>query len=515
MKIFSAKQLAEADAKTIEVQQIDFDMLMERVGIQVSKWLDSNLKGSEVPIHIFCGIGNNGGDGLVVARLLIEKNYNVHTYIVNYSDKRSENFLKNYSRIKDVTKKWPILLKDAEELPSINKEDIIVDAMFGTGLNRPPKVWVKKIIEYINESNAYVLSVDMPSGLYADQAQKKSDVIIEANFILTFGAPKLSFFLPETALYAKYFNVLDIGLDADYLNSLQPLAQLISKRDAQNFYKPRQKAGHKGNYGHCVIIAGSYGKIGAAVLSATAAFRMGAGLVTASIPKCGYEVLQTTLPEAMVITDAEVQKLSSISLPFQPDAMAIGMGIGKDKVTVNALEKFLKSCEIPIVIDADALNIISENKSFLKLIPKNSVLTPHPGELERLIGEWSDDYDKIEKTKKFASDNDVIILIKGSYSITVFQNNLYINTSGNVGMATGGSGDVLSGMIAGLISQGYDPLVSTVFGVYQHGVAGDISSEENSVEATLAGDIVNNIGQAYVELFQQEEVPQKETEAKK
>ncbi len=514
MKIFSAKQLAEADVKTIETQDIDSDMLMERAGMQVFSWLDANLKGSEVPIHIFCGIGNNGGDGLVVARLLLEKKYTVNTYIVNYSDKRSENFLKNYARIKEVTKKWPTLLTDAEELPPIAKEDIIVDAMFGTGLNRPPKVWVKKVIQYINDSNAYVLAIDMPSGLYADQAQKKSDVIIEANFILTFGAPKLSFFLPETAKYASYFNVLDIGLDAEYLNSLKPLAQLISKRDAQNFYKSRQKAGHKGNYGHCAIIAGSYGKIGAAVLSANAAYRMGAGLVTAFVPKCGYEIIQSTLPEAMVLTDENEKNISEIILPFKPDSIAIGMGIGTEKITVKALEGFLTSCEIPIVIDADALNILAENKKLLKLIPKNSVLTPHPGELKRLVGKWTDDYDKIEKSKKFASDNEVILLIKGSYSITIFQDNLYINTSGNVGMATGGSGDVLSGMIAGLISQGYDSLVATVFGVYQHGVAGDIASNQNGFEATLAGDIINNIGQAYVELFQQDEEENPENKKK-
>lgn len=505
MKIFSAKQLSETDQKTTEKQEIHSSDLMERAGIQVFNWLDSNLKNSQVPIHVFCGIGNNGGDGLVVARLLIEKGYNVQSYIVNYSDKRSENFLLNYNRFKNITKNWPVMMTSKDDFPKLASEDIIVDAIFGTGLNRPPKSWVKNLIVYINSIGAYKLAIDMPSGLYANRAQESFDSIIKANTILTFGTPKLSFFMPDTLSFAPYFEILDIGLDTDHLESLQALAQLIHHGDAQLMYKPREKGGYKGDYGHTVIVAGSYGKIGAAYLSAHAAYKIGAGLVTAFIPKCGYNILQNSLPEAMVLTDLDEMFISEINIPFEPDAVAIGMGIGTNKLTVKALKIFLGKMKKPLVIDADALNIISENTGFLKLIPKNSVLTPHPGELKRLIGVWKDDYDKLDRAKKFANEYNLVLVIKGANTMVIYNKNIYINTTGNFGMATGGSGDVLSGVIAGLISQGYDPLLAAIFGVYQHGMAGDIASQKLSYEAMLAGDIIDNLGRAYIHLFQKDE----------
>lgn len=504
MKIFSSQQLYEADKVTIKKQELTPIALMERAATQIFNWLHQRLKGSQVPIHIFCGIGNNGGDGLALGRLLIENGYNVKTYILNFSDKRSKEFLVNYDKIKNVTKDWPLLMTGEDDFPTIGKEDIVVDAIFGIGLNRPPKGWVKKLILSLNNSEAFKLSIDIPSGLYAEKALEDKEAVINADHTLTFQAPKLSFFLPETGSFVSSFDVLDIGLDAEFLHGTEPLAQLISKPEAQLFYKPRKKFSYKNTYGHTLIIAGSYGKMGAAVMSSAAAFRIGAGLVTAFVPKCGYDILQTRIPEAMVITDANEKIISDISLDIKPKAVAIGMGIGKDKTTVNALEKFLKSTKAALVIDADGLNILSENKSLLKLLPKNTVLTPHPGELKRLIGEWKDDYEKLEKTRKFSEKYKVIILIKGTYTFTIFGDKQYINTSGNPGMATAGSGDALSGVIVGLLSQGYDPLLASVFGVYLHGSAGNIASEKMGFEAVMAGDIIENIGEAYIKLFQKE-----------
>lgn len=516
MKIFSAEQLYKADKSTLEKQQITSEELIEHAGTQLFRWLNDKLKGAPIPIRIFCGIGDNGGDGLVLGRLLIENDYNVIVYVVNCSDKRSQNFLYNYQKIKAITKtEQRILMKGEDDFPEINDDDFIVDAIFGIGLNRCPGGWVKKLIKYLNKNKAFKLAIDIPSGLFPNSANKDLDAIFKADHTLTFQAPKLSFFLPETASYVGNFDVLDIGLDRDFLHKTNPLAQLISKTEAQRFYKPREKFGHKGTYGHALIIAGSYGKMGAAVLSSAAAFRIGAGMVTAFIPKCGYNILQTTIPEAMVITDREEKFLSDISLEFEPSAIGVGMGIGKHEDTVKALENLFKTNKTPFVIDADALNNISENKELLKLLPKNSILTPHPGELKRLIGKWKNDFEKLEKVKKFSNKHEVVVVIKGAYSIIVFGDQLYINTTGNPGMGTAGSGDALSGILTGLLSQGYDSLLASVFGVYMHGRAGDIAAGQMGYEAVLAGDIIDNLPNAYIDLFQTEKVERAPKEPEK
>src|SRR5690606_28998733 len=255
MKIFSAAQLYEADKTTVEKQKITSADLMERAGTQIFQWLHQRLNGAPVPIHIFCGIGDNGGDGLVVGRLLTEHGYNVIVYVVNCSDKRSKNFLLNYDKIKNMTKNWPLLMKGEDDFPEINSEDIIVDAIFGIGLNRCPGGWVKKLIQYLNESKAFKLAVDIPSGLYSNAPLEDKEAVLKANHTLTFQAPKLAFFLPETAVFAPSFDVLDIGLDLEFLHNAEPLAQLISKPEAQHFYQAREKFGHKGTYGHALIVA--------------------------------------------------------------------------------------------------------------------------------------------------------------------------------------------------------------------------------------------------------------------
>ncbi|MCZ4320002.1 NAD(P)H-hydrate dehydratase [Aequorivita viscosa] len=505
MKVFSAEQLYNADNVTIEKQGITSEALMERAGKQIFQWLHKHLNGAPVPIRIFAGIGNNGGDGLVIGRLLIEHGYDVVVYVVNCSDKRSDNFLHNYNKIKNVTKNWPILMKSEADFPKINDDDFIVDAIFGIGLNRCPGGWVKKLILHLNQSKAFKLAVDIPSGLYPNLPIEDKNAVLKADHTITFQTPKLAFFQPETAAYVSNFDVLEIGLDIQFLQSVEPLAQLIAKPQAQLFYKQRNKFDHKGTFGHVFIVAGSYGKLGAAVLSTKAAFKAGTGMVTTFIPKCGYNILQTTVPEAMVITDKEEEFISDIAFDFEPSAIAIGMGIGKNTATVEALKKVFQNKDTPFVIDADALNIISENKTLLKLLPKNSVLTPHPGELKRLIGTWKNDYHKLEKAKKFSEKYKVVLIIKGAYTVIVYGSKLYINTTGNPGMGTAGSGDALSGIIAGLLSQGYDALLAAVFGVYLHGKAGDIAGAHLGIDAVMAGDIINNVSEAYLELFKMDE----------
>jgi len=511
MKIFSSEQLNQADKLTTEKQQISSTDLMERAGSQVFNWLHHRMQGAQVPIHIFCGIGNNGGDGLVVGRLLIESGYNVHMFVVNCSDKRSSDFLTNYGRIKNVSKSWPLLMTSEKDFPKIKEEDIIIDAIFGIGLNRCLDSWVLKLVQYLNALKSFKLAIDMPSGLYANSPQEDLDAILKANHTLTFQAPKLSFFLPDTGKLVPYFEVLDVGLDPDYLLKTEPLANLISKTEAHGFYKQREKFAHKGDYGHALIIGGSYGKIGAAVLAAKGAFRSGAGLVSCFIPKCGYSILQTALPEAMVITDDNEASITSISIGFEPKVIGIGMGIGTAAETIGALEDLLKKTKSPMVLDADALNCISMETSLLKIIPKNSILTPHLGELERLIGKWTNDYDRLRKVKEFSRKHEVIVVVKGANSMIVKEDELFINTSGNPGMATAGSGDVLSGVICGLLSQGYEPLIAAVFGVYLHGSAGNLITQEIGFEALMASDISNYLGKAYLALFEQEQAQIEET----
>jgi hydroxyethylthiazole kinase-like uncharacterized protein yjeF len=512
MKIFSSEQLNQADKITTEKQQISSVDLMENSGNQVFDWLHQRMQGAQVPIHIFCGIGNNGGDGLVVGRLLIENGYNVNMFVVNYSDKRSSDFLTNYDRIKNVTKSWPLLMTSENDFPKIEEEDIVIDAIFGIGLNRCLDTWVLKLVHYLNSLKSFKLAIDMPSGLYANAPQEDMEAVVKANHTLTFQAPKLSFFLPETGKLVTYFEVLDVGLDPEYLFEAEPLAHLISKQEALEFYKQREKFTHKGDYGHTLIIGGSYGKMGAAILAAKGAFRAGAGLVSCFVPKCGYSVLQTALPEAMVITDKNDVYISSISLDFEPKVIGIGMGIGTASETIVALEKLLERTKSPMVLDADALNCLSQKTSLLKIIPKNSILTPHLGELERLIGKWKNDYDRLIKVKYFSRKYGVIVVVKGANSLIVNDDKLFINTSGNPGMATAGSGDVLSGVICGLLSQGYEPLTAAIFGVYLHGSAGNLITQEIGFEALMASDISNYLGKAYLALFEQEPAPLGETQ---
>lgn len=495
----------EADKATEAKEGITSIDLMERAARQVFTWIDQQLKGSQVPIHIFCGIGNNGGDGLALGRMLLEKGYTVDCFVVNYSDNRSKCFLINYDRYKNTTKNWPTLLKKEADFPELSNEGIVVDAIFGIGLNRPLEGWVKKLIQYINAAGAYTLSIDVPSGLFVDAATPDFDAVIKANLTLTFQAPKLAFFLPETAGFTESFQILDIGLDAEFLSETPTTAKLILKNDAQHMYLPKRKFDHKGTNGHALILGGSKGKMGAVTLASKACLRSGAGKVSAYIPQCGEIIIQTSVSEAMVITDASNNQITHWNIPECFQAIGLGIGLGTHSDTLKGFSEFLKNQKSPLVLDADALNLISNNKELLNEIPPKSVLTPHPGELQRLLGEWSDDFDKLNKTKALSKKLDCIILIKGAHTITVYQDNLYLNSTGNPGMATAGSGDVLTGIITGLMAQGYDSLIATIFGVYLHGSAGDIVSQYQGFNSMIAGDLIDYLGEAFLALFRREE----------
>ncbi|MEP3208656.1 MAG: NAD(P)H-hydrate dehydratase [Maribacter sp.] len=503
MKLFSGEQIYAADKFTIAKQQISSDILMERAAVQIFNWIHTRMQGAPVKIHLFCGIGNNGGDGIALARHLQEHGYDIAVYVVNYSKTRSKDFLINLERLKD-RKIWPEFLDADSPLPTIGKDDIIVDAIFGIGLNRSPDPWVVNLMGHLHKTEAFILSVDIPSGLFTDRAPSDENAIIKANFVLSFQTPKLVFFLPDTGSYIDQWEVLDIGLDPEYLMTTETAYDLIGKHDVLPFYIPRKKYSHKGTYGHAMVVGGSKGKIGAVILASKACLKSGAGLVTAYVPDCGYVPLQTALPEAMVLTEGE-EVISSIDFEMVPSVIGIGVGLGTHDNTTKAFSDFLEKNQKPLVIDADGVNILGKNKDLLKKLPSQTILTPHPKELERLIGKWKDDFDKLKKTKTFSKKYNCIVVIKGAHSITVYDDKGYINTTGNPGMATAGSGDALTGIITGLIAQGYAPLKAAIFGVYLHGKAGDIAVEETAYQALTASDIVGGIGKAFIDLFKMPE----------
>lgn len=509
MKIFSTKQIYEAAAATIAKEGIPSYNLMERAGGYIYQWMHQRLQGQPVPIKVFCGIGNNAGNGLVVARLLLKNGYNVDTYIVNCSDKRSPDFLKAYDALKSEVKKWPEIIKSAEDFPVISPQDIVVDAIFGIGLNRCPEAWIQQLFVKINESKAYTLSIDIPSGMYGDRGLDENDIVIQATFVLSFMSPKLAFFLPDTGKYINMWDSIDVGLEPEFLNTIETDVSLISKPEIQQMYKGRSQFTHKGMFGHSLIIGGSFGKMGAVQLAAKAALRSGSGLVTAYVPQIGVPILQTAIPEVMVETDNFNGKVfEEIDFQTEANAIAIGPGMGTDEKTVNAMDSFLKSQKAPIVIDADAINIIAKRPALMEQVPNLSIFTPHPGELERLIGKWKDDFDKLEKAAKFAKNHNIIIVLKGAHTITMYDMKLYINTTGNPGLSTAGTGDVLTGVITGHLAQGYHPVEASIMSVYLHGLSADIAVNQYGIEGLIAGDVTEFLGRAVMDLFAKPEAPE-------
>ena len=511
MKVYSRKQIYEADQATVVKEGIPSINLMERAGGYLYEWVHQRLQGGKVPIKVFCGIGNNGGDGMVLARYLMENNYNVTTYVVNYNDKRVPDFMEAYDRLKSATKNWPIVLTENSEAPELTSQDIIIDAIFGIGLNRSPQDWIKKLFTTINDSRAYILSIDIPSGMYMDRSPEEGDVMIKPRFTLSFQAPKLAFFLPMTGPHAGMWDVLDIGLDPEYLAKTPTDVELIGKQEIQQMYRPRPEYSHKNMFGHSLIIGGSYGKMGSVILATKAAMRSGSGQVTGYVPQFGVPVLQSAAPEIMAETDNFNGKvLEEIDFQTKATAIGIGPGMGTDVKTVAAFEKFLKAQKGPIVIDAGAITILGEHPELLADVPNLSILTPDYGELFGLIGEWKDDFDRLEKTAKLAKKHDVIIVMKGANTITTYDMRLYINNSGNPGLSTAGTGDVLTGIITGLLAQGYHPMEAALMGIYFHGTAADIAINQYGIESLIASDVIQFLGRAYVDLFAKQEAEQEQ-----
>lgn len=503
MKILSATQLKQADQVTIEKGEMSSADLMERAATLCFQWIHNRLNGSSVQIRVFCGTGNNGGDGLVIARHLKQHGYNVTTHVVNCSNKRSKDFLTNYDRLKEIGV-WPDMVTCKTELPELSENDMIIDAIFGLGLTRPPEGVIKEVIQHINASNAYVLSVDVPSGMYAEKSIEDKQAVVRAYHALTFQTPKLAFLVPENQEFLISYSVIDIGLDAEFVFKAKAAAFTVEKQDVLPMYKPRTAFSNKGNFGHVCIVGGSYGKIGAIALAAKAALHIGSGLVTAYLPECGYTALQTAVPEVMVATDG-TKEITEISLEFEPTAIGIGVGLGTAETTFKAFKKFLEQNTTPLVIDADAINLLSKDKKLLELVPAGSVLTPHVKEFERLNGPSANDFDRLDALKSLAYKLKSVVILKGRNTAIAFGETLFFNQTGNPSLATGGTGDVLTGMITGLLGQGYTAFEATVFGVYLHGLTADVAMKDLTYETFTASNCIDYLPEAFKELFRREQ----------
>lgn len=498
MKILTVKQIREWDQYTIDNEPIHSFQLMERAATMT--WYEIREKWEEelrnnTPLHIFCGMGNNGGDGLVIGRLAKEEGRNVKIYVVFYSDTLSPDCDRNYRLLEESDSIIPIYNED--KLPEIESNAIIIDAIFGIGLSKSPDEITESVIKHLNHSGKTRIAIDVPSGLFADSPTPPG-AILHAHYTYTFQVPKLAFFLSQNEVFVGEWKVLDIGLHPDYFEKVESNYYYLTEDFIRNQFRPRKKFSHKGNYGHVLIAAGSHGKIGAAVLAGKACIKTGAGLVTMMTPQCGYNILQTSAPELMVITDDHEQYLTfpnHLNLS-QYNAIAIGPGLGTHPETQNFLREVFRQMmeenHPSVVLDADAINLIADNVETQKLLPDNAILTPHPRELERLTGKSKDDWYRLLDAQQYAKEHKVYIVLKGAHTAIICPDgNTYFNTTGNPGMATAGMGDVLTGIITGLLAQGHTPLQACITGVYWHGLAGDVYLKYYGEHETLtATDII-------------------------
>lgn len=495
MKIFSPSQISNADKYTIQHEPISSIELMERAATKCFEWFIEKYDSNKT-VGIYCGVGNNGGDGLALSRLLIDAGWKVKTYVVEFSNNYSLDFTTNYKRLEIISPIKHII--DLNTIPDI-EVDIIVDAIFGVGLSKPPREFTRVLIEELNNSDTRIVSIDMPSGLYADQKTKDKDTIINAEFTLTFQTVKLSLLLPEYSEYSGEFVILDIGLHPDFINNEEVYHYYTVKEDVKRIFKQRSKFSHKGTYGHSLMVGGSSGKIGAILLATKAAVKSGSGLVTSLIPKCGYQILQTAVPEAMVLIEGD-NHLDRLYYSINPSAIGIGPGLGTIVGTTELLKRFLEDNNTPLVIDADALNLMSSHRELLSMLPEGAVLTPHPKEFERLVGKWNDDFEKLKLATEFSINYQIVLVLKGANTaIFTPDGNIHFNSSGNSALATGGSGDVLTGIITSLISQGYSNVEASIMGVYLHGLTSDIAiaKGKESAESFSAMNIIDYLGEAF------------------
>ncbi|MBW8360939.1 MAG: NAD(P)H-hydrate dehydratase [Kaistella sp.] len=494
MKIFSAPQIKKADLYTIENEPVSSLALMEQAAESCVRFLTAAFKENPV-FSVFCGNGNNGGDGFAIARILYQNGLDVNVFVDEDYSHFTPDARSNFGRIKEM---FGISVFDFKEIEKFDfsASTLIIDALFGTGLNRKLEGKVAELVPQLNKLSFPKISIDIPSGLFADTIPTKDSVVFKADHTLSFQFWKKAFLHPESGIFCGKIHIMDIGLSPEFIEQEPSHNFVIAEALIRGIFKPRNDFSHKGTYGKTTIVAGSFGKMGAAVLATQSAMKSGSGITFTLAPKCGYEILQTTCPEAMFLYGGE-----NYITHFEIDtdsAVGIGPGLGTGPETEDAFLSFLKNYRMPLVLDADALNIISKNENSIKLIPKHSVITPHPKEFERLFGKTANSFDRLDLAVKKSKELDIFIVLKDHHTqIITSEGEVFYNITGNSGMAKGGSGDVLLGMITSLIAQQYSPQNAAILGVWLHGKAGDLAAEKHSKVGMLPSDLIHETGNVF------------------
>jgi ADP-dependent NAD(P)H-hydrate dehydratase / NAD(P)H-hydrate epimerase len=499
MEIFSAVQIRAWDEFTLRHEPIASIDLMERAAAACMGWLGQNsYLGNS--FSIFCGKGNNGGDGLALARMLAAQDCAVTVQILEFGHKGTDDFQVNLARLHTSTVEVRFI-QGPEHFHPVLPGEIVIDALLGSGLNRKLEGVTAGLVNHLNRSGNEIIAIDLPSGLFVDRSSKGNPAI-HATHTLGFQCLKTAFLVPENEPLVGKLHILDIGLHPGYLREVTPELEWVDEPLIKSIFKPRPSSAHKGNFGHALLVAGSYGKMGAAVLSARACLRAGAGLLSCHIPGCGYIVLQTAVPEAMVSVDAD-EKANTVFAgdPASYSVIGIGPGLGKEEKTKGLLKDLLGRYRKPMVLDADALNMLGADPSLFPLLHPYSILTPHPKEFERLFGSSSDDFARLQLAKESAKKHQCVIVLKGHYTFVAMPGGKgYFNSTGNAGMAKGGSGDVLTGILTAMLSQSYAAGEAALLGVYVHGLAGDIAAALFSEESMLPTDLTDQLGAAFQQI---------------
>lgn len=490
-KIITAGQVRAVDLYSIENEPITSLELMERAAVAFVE-VFASLVSSQYSIHVVCGVGNNGGDGFAVARLLKKRGYQVATSLIEFTDRIAPDCRENLNRLGTAVN----LVRSMRDL--VIQEEVVVDALFGSGLSRPVVGFGAEVIDFINNSKAKVVSIDLPSGLFSE-VMDFSGAIVRAEYTIAFQRAKLSFLIPESGKFVGEFVVVDIGLNEEFIEAQSSEYFMLDERDVQRMLPKRKKFQHKGDFGRVQVFSGSFGKMGAAFLCGKAVLRAGAGLVTLHIPQCGYDVIQSSLPEAMVTVDKLSNEISSGLILDNTDAICVGPGLGTSSSTANWLVMLLKGNNKPLVLDADVLNVLALHPELMDFVPEQSILTPHVGEFTRLFGPSTDGLERIEKLKSVASHRKWVIILKGAHSTIGLPNGeVVFNTTGNAGMATAGSGDVLAGIITGLLAQGMTSEDAALTGVFLHGKAGDLAAKRVGKMSLMASDLLNELPETII-----------------
>lgn len=479
MKLYDAAQLKARDLFTTKKLGITSFELMTKASKALSKEIVKLVPNQDMPIHIFCGNGNNGGDGMLIAKQLRNEFMNVTVYECAVSAEDSIDYGLAEQEAKSVSNINFVPLKKEKDFPSLTK-GIVIDALLGSGINRALEGNVKDIVAKINQCGLTIVSIDLPSGMPVDGILQGE--CIKATYTLTVEDYKASFFYEENNDYIVEVMAVPIGLSKEYEAETSLHYLTVSMID--EWFLPRRKFSHKGDYGHSLLVCGSKGMAGAAVLSTAAALKSGVGLVTACVDECINDVLQVSQPEAMTINDLKAADLSRFA------SIGVGSGLGQSDEAKAKVDWLLTNASCPLIIDADALNIIAL-ENWLDRIPKKSILTPHPKEYDRLFGNHNGHFDRCQSQVKNSKKYQIYIVLKTAHtSVATPEGNLYFNTTGNAGMAKGGSGDVLTGYMSGLVAMLGDHSKAAMAAVYLHGQAGDKAKAKWGERSMKSGDLI-------------------------